>query len=401
MDALIHILVGLVLSILINLRFHLSRRTVFLFALGSVLPDFGHLVSFIMTTPFDVYPQLLFHNIFFILFIALFRNLPLLCGVSLHIFLDLFAYNPWELLYPVIDVKVGFGPLLASSVVDTTIIIVFIFSLIFGKRFLWKKRNKADLLRFGLMFTGSLIFLFGNVSVIGVVLVLAGFFIDDEYMRSVYYASVIYFCGIDGSGKSTHAEETVKVFRDKGLKIVTEHFFKNPLVTPLSKIKNKTKISKREETLTYTPQFERHVRRHLLPKFRAYLIFLDNLIYIGSKLLWHKLKGEWIIADRFFFDYFLRLKLLGYKVRGLERIYRRLFPKYGVVFDVAPDIAFKRREEHPPWYYVKARKEYLEISSRFNYPVLRTDKPFDEVQVELKRHLDNWIVKRRTSEKVS
>ena len=199
---------------------------------------------------------------------------------------------------------------------------------------------------------------------------------------------LIAICGIDGSGNSSHAEETVKVFRSKGTRIACEHFFQNPMVSFLSGMKRKTGISKKEETVTYSPEFEKHVKRHLLPKMRAYLVFLDNLFYVGLKTLWHKLRGEWVIADRFFYDYFLRSKLLGYNVRGLEGIYSRLFPKYGVTLDVDPQIAYERRREHPVWYYVKAREEYLKIAEKHKYPIFVTDRPFQEVQEEINKYFE-------------
>ncbi len=389
MNPLIHILLGIIICILINLKIKLSRGKSFLFVLGSMLPDLGYLASFAMTGSLYAYPRGLFHNVFLVLLIAIFRNLFLLGGVLLHFSLDLISHEPWNIFYPVANIKVGLEQLwLDSPVVNAMICVAFLLSLVFGRGFVWRKRSGADLLRFGLMFMGSLTFLFGNAIAVGGPLVLAGFFIDDEYMRSVYRARVVYFCGIDGSGKSTHAEETVNFFRGRGIRIVCEHFFKNPLVSFLSGIKRKAGISKREEVVTYSPEFEKHVKRHLLPKMRAYLVFLDNLFYIGSKILWHKLRGEWVIADRFFYDYFLRLKLLGYNVRGLGGIYGRLFPKYGVTLDLAPQIAYRKRREHPVWYYVKAREEYLKIAEKRKYPIFRTDRPFNEVQREINKYFE-------------
>ena len=207
-------------------------------------------------------------------------------------------------------------------------------------------------------------------------------------MNLPIHAKVVYFCGVDASGKSAHAEETVRWLSGKGLNIVCESFFKNPTVAFFSNLKRRMRISKMEEAVTGSPRFEEHVKRHFWPKIRAYLIFLDNLVYIGPKLLWHKLKGEWVIADRFFYDYFLRLKLLGYNVKGLEWVYRLLFPKYGIVFDISPELAYERRREHPKWYYVKAREEYLRIAEEHNYPILRTDRPFEEVQKEINQYFE-------------
>jgi len=189
MNPLIHILLGIVICILINLKIKLSRGTSFLFVLGSMLPDLGYVASFIMTGSFYAYPRGLFHNVFLIFLIVILRKLFLLAGVLLHFSLDLISHEPWELFYPVAEIKVGLGQLwLDSPLVNTMICFAFTLSLIFGRGFVWKKRNGADLLRFGLMFMGSLTFLYGNAIAIGGPLVLAGFFIDDEYLRSVMRA---------------------------------------------------------------------------------------------------------------------------------------------------------------------------------------------------------------------
>jgi len=181
MNPLIHILLGIIIYILINLKIKLSRGTSFLFVLGSMLPDLGYVASFVTTGSFYAYPRGLFHNVFLILLIAIFRKFFLLAGVLLHFSLDLISHEPWELFYPVANIQVGLGQLwLDSPVVNVMICITFTLSLVFGRGFIWRKRNGADLLRFGLMFMGSLTFLFGNAIAVGGPLVLAGFFINGE-----------------------------------------------------------------------------------------------------------------------------------------------------------------------------------------------------------------------------
>jgi len=200
MNPLIHILLGIIICILIDLKIKLSRGTSFLFVLGSMLPDLGYMASFVMTGSLYAYPRGLFHNVFLILLVAIFRNLFLLAGILLHFSIDLISHEPWELFYPVTNIKVGLGQLwLDSPVVNATICVAFMFSLVFGRDFVWRKRNRADLLRFGLMFMGSLTFLFGNAIAVGGPMVLAGFFIDDEYVRYVYGRARNYVCKLPQS----------------------------------------------------------------------------------------------------------------------------------------------------------------------------------------------------------
>jgi len=370
----------------------ISRKDFFLLILGFMLPD----LTYLLTSPFgeEIGGQifLLTNSSLFVFLTLLPRSLPLFYGTLLHFLLSLLLFSHLKPLYPIANFEYGLGLWRESLPVNTALFAFFAFSLIFMKGFILKKRNKADLLRCILALSGGfLLTSLEGASPLSLFLILAGVFLNDEYLRSVYHANVIYFCGIDGSGKSTHAEETVRIFSEKGVKIASEHFFKNPLVKSLSSIKRRVIAHKKEETVTYSPEFKRRVKRHFLPKLRAYFVFVDNILYIGLKLLVHKLRGEWTIADRFFYDYYLRLKLLGYNVKGLGFIYERLFPKYGVVFDVSPEIAYSRRREHPRWYYEKARAKYLEIAEKNEYPVLKTERPFEVVQKELNTIIEEYI----------
>ena len=201
MNPLIHILLGIIIYILIDLKIKLSRGTSFLFVLGSMLPDLGYVASFVMTGSLYAYPRGLFHNVFLILLVTIFslsiRNFFLLAGVLLHFSIDLISHEPWELFYPVANIKVGLGQLwLDSPVVNATICVAFIFSLVLGRGFVWRKRNKADLLRFSVMLMGSLTFPFGNAIAVGGPLVLTGFFIDDKCLRSVARAIKLVGCSL-------------------------------------------------------------------------------------------------------------------------------------------------------------------------------------------------------------
>lgn len=377
-----------------NIKSELSRKSFFLFVLGFMLPDLIYLLSSLFGEETGSRAFLITNSVIFCFFMMLFRNTSLFYGTLLHLLFGILLFSHYQPLYPLLDLEVGFDLMQEVSTIENLILFVsFVLSLIFMRGFVLRKRNRADLLRFISAFLGGLLLTLPsrNASFIGLFLVLAGVFVNDEYLRSVYYADVIYFCGIDGSGKTTHAKETVKIFSGRGVKITTEHFFKNPLVTFLSSVKRRFIGWKKEETVTYSPDFTRHVKKHFLPKLRAYFILLDNLFYVGLKLLWHKLKGEWVIADRFFYDYYLRLKLLDYNVKGLNTIYERLFPKRGVVFDINPKLAYLRRREHPMWYYVKAREKYLELAEKHCYPVLQTEKPFESVQEELNKIIEGYL----------
>ncbi len=211
--------------------------------------------------------------------------------------------------------------------------------------------------------------------------------LNDESLRRMRRWKLIVFTGIDGSGKSTHAKETALWLKGLGVPVTYYHFFRHPLVTLFSLAKRKIVKVSEDEVRTYSPGFRLHLRRGILPKIRPIAQYIDNWAYIGLRLLFHMLKGEWVIADRYFYDYYIRFKCLGYPMpRPLEKVYLRLVPRPHllIVFDVDPKISFQRRgAEHPLWYYYRARKAFFNLAKRLHAPILNTERDFDVVQEDI------------------
>lgn len=208
--------------------------------------------------------------------------------------------------------------------------------------------------------------------------------LNDEFIRLIGRWRFIVFIGCDGSGKSTHAKETVKWMREHGYAATHFHFFKNPLLKSLSTLKRVIIKVPEEETKTYTYAFKLHVKAHILPRLRPLVCYLDNLIYISFILLKNLLKGRIVIVDRYFYDFYVRFKCLGYPMPSFLRwFYTRFVPKPLLVIymETRPEISFKRRKgEHPLWYYRKALKEYRVIAKDIFAYKINTEKPFNEVQ---------------------
>lgn len=214
---------------------------------------------------------------------------------------------------------------------------------------------------------------------------------------------LVYFLGIDGSGKTTHAEASVKWLKERGVKATVIHFYKNPTVKFLSTIKRKitrkSYIYIDESKKAYSKHLQRDVpawtgkydKNTQFSRIRPYLTLLDNIVYALTHILLKIIQGyDVVICDRFLFDYFLKYKLIGYSVKGLETIYRRLIPKYGICFDVSPKETYSKRRDLEPLsfsYYVEARNIYHKIAEEHEFPILdTTEQPFDVVQNEVNRY---------------
>ncbi|NPB00200.1 MAG: hypothetical protein GXO10_02395 [Crenarchaeota archaeon] len=222
--------------------------------------------------------------------------------------------------------------------------------------------------------------------------------LNDEYLRKVFHSRIIVFTGIDGSGKSSHSKVTAEYLRSIGIDCVCYHFFKHPLVTALSVLKARLKRQPVKGCqVVYTEEFRRGLRR---PSafLRPIIQFIDNWIYIGSRLIINMLKGRWVICDRYFYDYYIRFKCLGYPIpKVLEFLVLKLTPRPSllIVLDTNPLLSYKRREgEHPLWYYVIARKEYLKLAEKLNGVVINTMRPFDVVQMIINRVIERTLLKR-------
>lgn len=276
--------------------------------------------------------------------------------------------------------KLKFPPLL---VMFTLFIVPSIFYIIF--------RDKANTFRVALLsctviphvpLQTTLIFLFLPL------------ILNDEWLRKVAKWKLIVFTGIDGSGKTTHSIETVRYLRTKGIDCAVYHWFRQLLVSSASiayaKILGKPIIRHRytRGKNVYTDAFRKRIRTSMA-MFRPLLQLIDNWIFIGTMLLINMIKGRWVICDRYFYDYYIRFKVLGYPVpKILEWVVYEFTPNPHllIVFDVNPVISYKRRRgEHPLWYYVYARKEYLRIAKNKKGVVINTEKPFKEVQNEVNK----------------
>lgn len=249
-------------------------------------------------------------------------------------------------------------------------------------------RDKANSLRIALCATCALmpLYLMPLPYVISILL-------NDEWLRRVWRWKFIVLTGCDGSGKSTHAKETARWLNEQGVEATYFHFFRNPILKRLSILKRSLVNVPEEEIDTYTPEFRRHVRRHLMPRLRPFVCYVDNWAYISYVLLKNLLKGRWVVVDRYFYDFYVRFKCLGYPMPDfLKWLFTRavLRPAIAITLDVRPELSSARRQDNPYWYHKKAREEHARLSKELRHYKINTERPFAIVQEEI----NNIILKR-------
>ena len=266
--------------------------------------------------------------------------------------------------------------------------------------FLALTKDKADFIRLQICFLSMLTIV---PLYIAILLLLISLLMNDEWMRSVRNWKLIVFTGIDGSGKTSHSVTTAEFIRKHGFNCTYYHIFKHPILSALSvffaKIRGKPiQRSGDYHEVVYTKEFRRKIRKSLAI-VRPLAQYIDNWLYIGSKLFYNWIRGRWVICDRYFYDYYIRFKCLGYPVpKFLEKLVFSFTPKPHllIVLDVDPKISYTtRKHEHPYWYYVLARKEYYKIAKLFNAPIVNTERDYDMVQEILNEIMLRILLKRK------
>ena len=245
-------------------------------------------------------------------------------------------------------------------------------------------KDKANSLRLAILSIGVLLPLWFIPS-----LYVLSYTLNDEWIRRVFRWKLIVFTGIDGSGKSTHTKILSQKLKSLGIDVVYYHWFKHPLTTILSilyaRLRGKEIITHdklRGEDL-YTNEFRRS-RRTSFAIFRPIIQFIDNWLYIGLRIFANMIRGKWVICDRYFYDYFIRMKILGYPIpKILEWLIYYLTPKPHmlIILDVNPLLScYRRKREHPLWYYVLARKEYHRLAKLKSAYLINTERDISTVE---------------------
>ena len=182
---------------------------------------------------------------------------------------------------------------------------------------------------------------------------------------------LIAFIGMDGSGKSTMAKETVRKLKESGEEAICLSLTPYAILQPLLNLLHKVKKSKNPRENPFLTTGKKPFIFRLWP----YLSLVDNFANYWLRIKPILKKGH-VICDRYFHDRITGFEYYGYCDRLTSQIYLSLIPKPDVVFvlDTKPQVAQKREigQRHSLDFFIKLRKRYQEIANKYSYQMIDT-----------------------------
>jgi dTMP kinase len=209
------------------------------------------------------------------------------------------------------------------------------------------------------------------------------------YKRIRRKGITIAFLGIDGTGKSTHAEKLSSWLQENKISSIIIPFHKWMFAGILKRRIGKYVDSGRNpDTLrAYTPE-----KYSLSALLKPPVALLDNiLMFYYSK--WKFKEYDVIIFDRFVCATLIKSKALNYNVDWLRPIWQNIKVDIGLVLNAPIQKSLNEIDDRGNHILYTSeqlgteRKEYLEIARKCSYQVFDTSKPLESTHEDIKKYL--------------
>ncbi len=202
---------------------------------------------------------------------------------------------------------------------------------------------------------------------------------------------IIAFIGNDGSGKTLFSKEIEKILKKKNYPVEYKpgfnHLFLNRVLNCWRKITGKDIERVRKEYFDVNRK-----KKDFLFLVWPYLVLSECFIIC---LIYKFKRNQITIFDRYFYDYLMTYKYLGYNNFLIEKLFLFLpKPDVGFVLDVSPEIAYQRKKEDHEAnlnYYQIQRQNYLRLAKAKDLQIINTEKSFEKIVRELLKILKTRI----------
>ena len=183
----------------------------------------------------------------------------------------------------------------------------------------------------------------------------------------------IAFIGIDGSGKTTLSQKLKEELTKRGYSAVVTKPFDYLIFSPVFKIIKKIIVSSKDAKEN---PFLKKKNKLLLFRLWPFLALIDHWLYFLIKIKPLERKYDYVICDRFFFDFGTSFNYYGYTTNWLNNLYFKLIPKPDLTFvlDLSPEKARKREKKcaHSLEFFEFQRASYLDLAREFKLPKINS-----------------------------
>ena len=184
--------------------------------------------------------------------------------------------------------------------------------------------------------------------------------------------SLIAFCGMDGTGKTTLASKVAQFFKEQGIEFQFIH------AHGYSVSQNSFGLDEKKVNCL------KYLFGLLIP-----LAFIDNLFtyYFRYKPV---LKNKTLICDRYFYDKAARMIYYGILNKLIAKVYLRLLPKPDFIFflDVNPQKAYIRKKEYSEKELASFRNIYRFLAEYLEGSVIDTSLPVNNCYKKILEHFN-------------
>ena len=202
---------------------------------------------------------------------------------------------------------------------------------------------------------------------------------------------LICITGIDGTGKSTLARNTVSALRRQGVDAVYVYGRTYPVISRALMALGRMTLLRRKNIWRdyhrYTSSKKQAMRNPVLVWAYTSAILTDYFVQVWLKLLPHLLARRVVVADRYVYDTVISdlAVHLNYTEKQLECALRRTLklvpaPLLTVLIDVPPEVAFARKDDVPHVDYLRERREwYIRLARWPRVALLDGQRPPQEL----------------------
>jgi dTMP kinase len=200
-------------------------------------------------------------------------------------------------------------------------------------------------------------------------------------MTKVRKPILICFIGIDGTGKTTLANELVTRLNQHNIpaKYVWSRFepqFVKPLILIDKTLFHQDKTTD-EGYKRYSSSRRKFLRRPIIRNLYEFILLFDYSAQLFFKVRIPLMNNINIVTDRYFFDTLVDLSVnLAYsnkKLTSVLNFFKRLNPYPDIVFliDIPEKIAFERKNDIPSIEYLNERRQsYINIGKQYSMILL-------------------------------